>query len=100
MARKKVGKEDLERMFLHEKPARLLIKIKEGNGHKYASILSKEVDCTYSHCIRILQNMKTLGLVTFEKGGRTKKITMTKFGEDVAFAMENVFRLFERLSDK
>ncbi|MBR9681006.1 MAG: hypothetical protein GOU98_04255 [Candidatus Altiarchaeota archaeon] len=100
MGRKKVGKENLEKMFLHEKPAKLLIKIKEGNGNKYASILSKEVDCTYSHCIRILQEMENLGLVTFKKGGRTKIITMTKFGEDVAFALENVFRLFGRSSDK
>ncbi|TRO61998.1 hypothetical protein E2P64_00500 [Candidatus Bathyarchaeota archaeon] len=91
-----MGDNKLENMFLHEKPARLLIKIKEGKGTKYASVLAKEVDCTYSHCIRILQEMERLGLVSFKKGGRTKRITMTKFGEDIAFALENVFRLFDR----
>ncbi|MBR9689681.1 MAG: hypothetical protein GOV01_02195 [Candidatus Altiarchaeota archaeon] len=100
MGKKKIGKGKLEKLFLHEKPAKLLTKIKEGNGTKYASILSKEVDCTYSHCIRILQEMESLKLVTFQKGGRTKIITMTKFGEDIAFALENVFRLFNRSSDK
>lgn len=93
-----MGRKELETMFLHEKPAKLLIKIKEGQGKKYASILSKEVDCTYSHCIRILQEMKKQGLVSFEKGGRTKTVKMTKFGEDIAFAMENIFRLFGRSS--
>lgn len=95
-----MGRKELETMFLHEKPAKLLIKIKEGQGRKYASILSKEVDCTYSHCIRILQEMKKQGLVSFEKSGRTKVVKMTKFGEDVAFALENIFRLFERSTRK
>jgi predicted transcriptional regulator len=99
MKTSRVGKDKLENMFLHEKPAKLLIRIKEGDGKKYASILSKEVDCTYSHCIRILQEMNKLGLITFKKGGRTKRVQMTKAGEDIAFALENVFRLFERLSD-
>jgi len=86
----------LENLFLHEKPAKLLVKIKEGNGKKYASVLSKEVDCTYSHCVRILQQMKKLGLVEFEKTGRINTIKLTKFGEDVAFAIENLMRVFER----
>ena len=87
-------------MFLHEKPAKLIVKIKEGKGEKYASVLSKEVDCTYSHCIRILQEFEKRGLVKFEKTGRTKIIVMTKFGEDVAFAIENIFRLMGRSSGK
>jgi hypothetical protein len=40
--------------------------------------------------------MERLNLVSFKKGGRTKRINLTKFGEDVAFALENVFRLFDR----
>ena len=94
-----MGSKALERMFLHEKPAKLLVKIKEGNGKKYASVLAKEVDCTYSHCIRILQELERQGLVVFEKEGRTKMINMTKSGEDVAFALENIFRLLGRLFD-
>ena len=86
----------LEDLLLHQKPAKLLIKIKEGNGEKYASILAKEVDCTYSHCVRILQEMKKLGLVEFEKSGRIKMVKLTKFGEDVAFALENLVRVFQR----
>ena len=94
-----MGAKELERMFLHEKPAKLLVKIREGNGKKYASVLAKEVDCTYSHCIRILQELEKQGLVSFEKEGRTKMIIMTKSGEDVAFALENIFRLLGRLFD-
>ena len=89
-----VEKKKLMQMFLHEKPAELLIRLK--GEKKYASILAKEVDCTYSHCVRILQEMKKIGLVDFEKRGRIKLISLTKIGEDVAFAMENVVRVFSK----
>ncbi len=84
-------------LFLHDKPAKLLIKVKEGKGEKYASVLAKEVDCTYSHCIRILKDLEKMGFVVFDKKGRTKKIKITKQGEDLAFALENVVRIIERL---
>ena len=88
----------LEKLFLHDKPAKLLIKIKEGRGEKYASVLARETGCTYSHCIRVLQDMEEKGLVTFDKSGRIKKVFLTKFGEDVAFALENLIRTLERSS--
>jgi len=86
----------LENLFLHRKPAKLLVKIKEGNGKKYASQLAKEVDCTYSHCVRLLQQMKKFGLIEFERKGRINTIKLTKTGEDVAFAIENLIRVLER----
>jgi Mn-dependent DtxR family transcriptional regulator len=87
-------KRNLEIMFLHEKPAKLITRLK---GQKnYASILAKEVDCTYSHCVRILQDMKKLGLVDFEKKGRIKLVGLTQLGEDVAFSVENVYRVFAK----
>ncbi|MBR9681792.1 MAG: hypothetical protein GOV00_03260 [Candidatus Altiarchaeota archaeon] len=91
---KKSGR--LYSLFLHSKPAEMLIKIKEGNGDKYASVLAKEVDCTYSHCVRIVQQMSTLKLVEFRRAGRIKIIKLTKFGQDVAVAIENLTRVFNR----
>ena len=87
----------LEDLFLRDKPARLLLKIKEGEGARYASTLSKEVDCTYSHCVRILQQMEKLGLIKSSKKGRVKRISLTGLGEDIAFALENLLRTFQRV---
>ena len=86
----------LYNLFLHSKPADMLIKIKEGDGEKYASVLAKEVDCTYSHCVRIVQHMAKLNLIKFDKRGRIKVIKLTKFGQDVAVAIENLTRVFNR----
>ncbi len=46
-------KKIFESMFLQDKPSKLIVQMK--GGKKYASTLAKEVDCTYSHCVRILQ---------------------------------------------
>ena len=84
----------LEDMFLHSKPVNILVQMK--NGKKYASILSKEVDCTYSHTVRILQQMQKLGLVTFEKKGRIKMVTATPFGEEIANLLDNLKKSFSK----
>jgi len=55
---------------------------------RYGSILAKEVDCTYSHAVKILQTLERLGLVLFEKKGRVKLIKLTKKGKEVADHIE------------
>lgn len=86
--------ESLERLFLREKPAKLLISIKTP---KYATQLSKMVDCTYSHTVKLLDIFKALGLVQFEKTGRIKTIRLTPDGEEIAHYLEGLIRKFDHL---
>lgn len=81
----------LEKMFLQDKPTKIIMNLK-GNNPKYAATLAKETDCTYSHCVRILKEMKDNGLVDFEKKGRIKHVKLSKLGEDIAFALEGLSR--------
>jgi predicted transcriptional regulator len=60
------------------------------NSEIYASSLAKVVDCTYSHVVKILQEMQKAGLVAFEKQGRLKVLTLTKKGEEVAKHIDNI----------
>ncbi|MCH7589708.1 hypothetical protein IIB34_01575 [PVC group bacterium] len=60
-----------------------------------ADILAKEVDCTYSHAVKILQTLEELSLVVFEKRGRIKVIQLTKKGREVADAIENIQKLIK-----
>jgi DNA-binding MarR family transcriptional regulator len=57
---------------------------------RYGSVLAKEVDCTYSHAVKILQTLEALKLVEFEKKGRIKLIKLTKKGKEIAEAIENI----------
>ena len=71
-------------LFFRRKPALMLIALKKVSRAKYGSQLAKEVDCTYSHAVKILQNLEEFGIVSFEKKGRIKIIKLTKKGSEVA----------------
>jgi len=77
-------------IFFGRKPAMMLVSLKKNSRMRYGSILAKEVDCTYSHAVKILQTLEELGLVVFEKRGRIKVIQLTKKGKEVADAIENI----------
>ncbi len=73
----------------------MLVFLKKNTRMRYGSILAKEVDCTYSHAVKILQTLESLGLVLFEKKGRVKLIKLTKKGRDVADSIENIQTLIK-----
>ena len=77
-------------IFFRRKPALMLVALKKHSKVRYGSVLAKEVDCTYSHAVKILQTLEKLGLVSFEKSGRIKLIKLTKKGIDVADSIEKI----------
>jgi predicted transcriptional regulator len=86
---KKSEKEIFE-VFFRSKPAMMLVALRNSNKSRYGSILAKEVDCTYSHAVKILQEMETAKLVEFQKNGRIKTIKLTATGETVAGHIERI----------
>lgn len=77
-------------IFFRRKPALMLVALKNNSRMRYGSLLAKEVDCTYSHAVKILQTLEHLGLVVFERKGRIKLIKLTKKGIDVADSIEGI----------
>ena len=77
-------------VFFREKPAMMLIELKNAKGEIYASSVAKQVDCTYSHVVKILQEMQKAGLINFEKQGRLKLLTLTKIGQEVADKIDGI----------
>ncbi|MBN2101744.1 MAG: winged helix DNA-binding protein [Candidatus Aenigmarchaeota archaeon] len=96
----KKEKRVLEDLFIREKPALILLALKAAKGSVYATILSKKSDCTYSHTIKILDVLRNYGLVTFEKRGRIKMITLTDDGWDVAHNLEAIQKKLTQIEDK
>jgi len=87
----------LEGLFLRDKPAKILIGLKTNVGPAYVTILSKEANCTYSHTIKILNVLKELGMVDFEKKGRIKKVTLTDAGADIAAHIDDMVKKFIKI---
>lgn len=76
--------------FFREKPAMMLVELNRAQGEVYASALAKTIDCTYSHVVKILQEMQQEGLVSFDKQGRLKLLALTRKGEDIAGKIESI----------
>lgn len=78
------------KILFREKPAMMLVELRNAKAEVYASSLAKNVDCTYSHVVKILQEMEKEGLITFDKQGRLKLLKLTKKGESVADSIDKV----------
>ena len=89
----------VEDLFLREKPSKILMGLKGAKGPVYATLLSKDADCTYSHTIKILNLFKQLGIVQFEKKGRIKRVTLTDDGWDIAHNLEAMTKKLLQLED-
>ena len=87
---------EIMNLFLHDKPANIILSLKNSEG-KYASIIAKEIDCTYTHVLKILNQLKNYGLVEFQKEGRIKIVKLTPLGEDIAHEIEGLKRHLERI---
>ena len=71
----------------------ILVALRKSTKNRYGSILAKEVDCTYSHAVKILQEMERAKLVEFLKQGRIKIIRLTDNGNKVAENIERIRNL-------
>jgi len=81
-------------VLFREKPAMMLVELKNAKSEVYASNLAKRIDCTYSHVVKILQEMEMSKLINFDKQGRLKLLTLTKKGQDVAENIEKIRNSF------
>jgi DNA-binding MarR family transcriptional regulator len=79
--------ENVEKLFLQEKPTRALLFI-GSMGKTYASVISKEIDSTFAHTTRILSKMEQCGLIRFTFEGRIKFVELTEYGRDVENALK------------
>jgi DNA-binding MarR family transcriptional regulator len=86
-------KQEVFNIFFREKPAMMLVKLKNSEMEMYASALAKSIDCTYSHVVKILQEIEKAGLVTFKRQGRLKLLNLTKKGTEIAEHIDKIQQL-------
>lgn len=79
-----------EELFLKLKPARILVQLNDPHTENYTSKVAREVDCTYSHAVRIIQRLKEEDLVETEKEGRKKMIKLTASGQQISETLSHL----------
>lgn len=86
--------------FINEKPVRTLVALSDKERTWYASLLAKQVDCTYAHMVNVLDEFAGMGLVVFNREGRVKLVKLTDKGDELAREFETVLRRMEKTAEK
>ncbi|WEL19075.1 winged helix-turn-helix domain-containing protein [Candidatus Nanohalococcus occultus] len=71
-------------IFVKEKPVMALLVIYEAESEIYPSKVSKAIDSTYSHTVKIISKMEEQGIVETEKQGRKRLLKLTELGNSYA----------------
>ncbi|MEM2918255.1 MAG: winged helix DNA-binding protein [Candidatus Altiarchaeota archaeon] len=85
-------------LILYEKPVAVILSLR--SSEKYASKVSKEVDCTYTHTLKILSELKSYGIVEFKKEGRIKKVKLTESGQEIANNLNRLINVIKKFEGK
>ncbi len=96
---KRTGKDrtmsqDLKNMFLHEKPALIAVTLLR-KRKMHVRQISREIDATYSHTVKLMNRMHENELVVWQRSGRKKMYMLTPEGKDLA---ENLTRFFDTVN--
>tara|TARA_Y100000310_G_scaffold334097_1_gene413035 strand:- start:11092 stop:11367 length:276 start_codon:yes stop_codon:yes gene_type:complete len=81
-----MGKGLFEFIF-RDKPARVIMALLDIKTPVYASVLAKEVDCTFPHIVKILKELKEHKLIKILSDGRTKPIVLLPAGKKIAISL-------------
>ena len=87
----------LNRVFFNEKPVKALASLTKTDRVWYASLLAKEIDCTYPHMMTILRTFEQNGLITSEGQGRVRIIRLTDRGDDLGHEFEGLLRRLDKV---
>lgn len=82
-------------LIFQEKPTKLLIVLKESENKMFQTELSKKINATFAHTLRILDLMEKMGFIKSEKNGKKRFISLTELGAEVAKEVDTIRRLME-----
>lgn len=81
--------------FLKEKPVMALVTIRRAREEIYCSKISKEIDTTYAHTVKIISRLEEEGLIQSKKEGRKKILKLTQNGKKFSDHFLELLTAFE-----
>jgi predicted transcriptional regulator len=81
--------------FLKEKPVMALVTIRREREEIYCSVISRRIDTTYAHTVKIVSRLEDIGMVESNKKGRKKILELTTKGEKFADSFLDLLADFE-----
>lgn len=90
-------KDNFVDVFMRVKPVKMLVQLNKRDKKRYASVISRDCETTYSHTCRTLQEFHKHKLIIFNKKGRLKEIDLTETGRRLAETFERALNIIEKL---
>ncbi len=78
----------MKNVFFQEKSKEILLNLEESSTSSITDV-SRAINGTYAHTFNIIRDLEGLNIVTSKKDGRTKFITLTERGEELAKLMRS-----------
>lgn len=89
----------VKEFFLKEKPVMALVTIRREREDIYCSVISRRIDTTYAHTVKIISHLEEIGMVESTKKGRKKILELTPKGEKFADRFLDLLTDFEEETD-
>ncbi|MFB6245156.1 MAG: winged helix DNA-binding protein [Candidatus Nanohaloarchaea archaeon] len=86
-----MGEDDtrVAEFFLNTKPSRMIMALRRQEKLN-AKKISRKVETTYSHAVRVMNQLEEMGLVRSEKKGRKKNYVLTDKGTGISEALDDI----------
>ncbi|MFB6159030.1 MAG: winged helix DNA-binding protein [Candidatus Nanohalobium sp.] len=88
---------DTEELFLHTKPAKILIHLNNPSRDNYPSQIAQDVDSTYSHTARTINRLEDHNLAQSHRKGRRKQVELTEQGKKTAETLSTLIHQLRQL---
>ncbi|MEM3364266.1 MAG: hypothetical protein QXS93_02020 [Candidatus Micrarchaeia archaeon] len=76
--------------FIRERPAAIMLLLRNTTKTWCVSSLSREAGLTYLHTLHLLSQMYNLGLVDYKKEGRRKVVFLTEKGKSISSTLNQL----------
>jgi predicted transcriptional regulator len=79
--------------FLRERPASILLLLRETSKEWYVSSLMRSSGLTYPHTTAVIEKYHNLGIIEFGKSGRKKTVKLTEKGKKISSSLNDIIDL-------
>jgi predicted transcriptional regulator len=79
-------------IFFQEKGKMVLLTLRK-EERSYVSSVARKINCTYAHTFNLIKEMERQEIVSASKRGRTKYISLTQKGKELADVMNEFIRV-------
>ena len=80
----------------YAKPTTLIIFLLNNRNKLCISDIAKQINCTYAHSVKILQNFKEEGCITTKKSGRVRYVELTDKGTEIAKSLQSIKKMIQQ----